>query len=244
MTTRNLSISILVLTLLAASAVPSRAGGLNLSWSDCGIFGTSFRTFACNDNSRSFPIIASAIPSAPMTQLNGMRAVLHITTMELTPPSWWQLGTGGCRDGALSANFDFTSSTFNCLDVWGGQATGGLTYTAGMGTEAATITLSCAVPAGVSVDDQTEMYLGAIVLNTTKTTGTGSCPGCTHPACIWLDSVRLMQPAGVGDQVITNWLNRGSVTWLNFVPLFSLSCPPGPDPTRRSTWGGVKSLYR
>ena len=76
------------LTLVASSAFA--AGGVNLSWNDCGAFGTMQRNFACNTNSGVNTMFASAIAPVPMPQLNGHAGVLDLQTNQATLSSWWR----------------------------------------------------------------------------------------------------------------------------------------------------------
>ena len=48
-----------------------------------------------------------------------------------------------------------------------------------------------------------EIFLFTISLNKTKTAGAGGCAGCNSPAAISLKQVKLNQPAGTGDPVIS-----------------------------------------
>jgi hypothetical protein len=80
-----------------------------------------------------------------------------------------------------------------------------------------------------------------VSIGRTKTVGTGSCSGCSLPACIVLNECKAQQPAGVGDFTVINegpGLTRW-VTW-NGSPT---NCPAG-TPTQSRTWGAVKNLYR
>jgi hypothetical protein len=88
-----------------------------------------------------------------------------------------------------------------------------------------------------------------VIINNAKTTGTGSCAGCTDGACIVLNSVKVTQPATVHqDYTITNPLGRAYVLWqaggANPGSGPNGTGCPGATPTRNETWGSVKSLYR
>ena len=49
----------------------------------------------------------------------------------------------------------------------------------------------------------TKYYSAKMTINSAKTVGTGSCAGCAQKVCIVLNSIRVTQPVGVGDQLIT-----------------------------------------
>ncbi len=48
MSLARFSIPFAVLALALALASPAGAGGINLSWDDCGSFGVAQKSFACN----------------------------------------------------------------------------------------------------------------------------------------------------------------------------------------------------
>ena len=72
---------------------------------------------------------------------------------------------------------------------------------------------------------------------------TSSCAGCTDGACIVLNSIQLTQPIGVGDYTISNPILRNWVQWQGGATTITGGCPLA-TPTRSTTWGSVKSLYR
>lgn len=233
--------------ILALSASMAAAEGINLSWTDCGLSGASVQTFTCGTNTGvPFVLVASFVaPSGGLPQFLGVAAQVDFSTNTAALPEWWKHGTGMCRgSAALATNFDFLSGPFTCLDVYGGQAAGGYLYEAGFGTpNRARMLIQGAIPAGseVPVDDVTENYAFKINITRTKSSGTGSCPGCTEPVCIVLNEIQLFQPLEQNnDPKITVAGDRNYVTWQTAtVP----GCPLS-TPTRNSSWGQVKSLYR
>jgi len=230
------------LTALVTSAV--HAGGINLSWTDCGVAGTPNRTSACNSNTGANTLIASAIAPVVMDQLNGMAGVMDLQTNQASLSPWWHLETGGCRGTSLSFNFNFAGGPFTCFDIWAGGASGGINATAAFGgPNRMRIRAVCAVPGSVPADNVSEMYIYSLLINMAKTTGTGNCAGCTDGACIVLNSIQLTQPIGVGDYTLANALNNNFVTWQSGGGGIAGGCPQA-VPTQNKTWGSVKSLYR
>lgn len=231
---------------LLLSAAPAVAGGVNLSWDDCGSFGADQRSFACNTNLGNNVLFVSVIPTVAMAALNGHEATLTITTPQATLPAWWQRQTGGCRAGTPFTSVDFSAGPFNCRDVWNGSALAGSIYdypVAIYGTAVGRLRTVSALPAGLeeSVDATQELYLIKVTLTHAKTVGTGSCAGCTESACIVLQSVRLTGPSGGFTQTISNPALRQHVIWQS--PAALPGCP-GATPARNRTWGGIKTLYR
>ena len=234
-------------TLLVLSASVASATGVNLSWNDCGLAGTQNTTFACNVTSGvPFIMFASYIPPPNINELVGMSSQIDIKTDQAVLPDWWAHGTGFCRGTTgMSVSFDFTSGPFSCTDFWAGQAAGGFAYDVGFGSpDRARMRIQCAIPFGTQapVDPSTEYYAYKVTITRAKATGTGSCAGCSNPACIVLNEIQLFQPpTDANDPIINNPIDRQFVTWQG--PTSVNICPQS-TPNRKSSWGEVKSLYR
>ncbi len=245
-----------VAILMTTAAIVSSAEGINLAWDECaGAGGPSNRSFACNTNIGIHVMVASFEPPAGITKLVGGSAVVHLGTALRPLPSWWQFGSGGCREGALRLDFDFLG-TQGCVDTWSGAATGSLSYEAGFGgrPERARITLSWGIPEALAglVEAGTEYYAFRLIVNNSKSVGSGSCAGCLDPACIGFTALWLYQPAGLGDHLICTPLTSNLMTWQGGPAGF---CPPadgpppfppecGATPLVRRSWGMIKGLYR
>ena len=107
----------------------------------------------------------------------------------------------------------------------------------------ARLRVQCAVPIDNRgpVDPSSEYYAYKVNLQRSKSAGTGSCAGCSTPACIVLNSIQLFQPPDANnDPELTNPANRNYVTWQSAVVP---GCPLS-TPTQSKSWGQVKSLYR
>jgi hypothetical protein len=241
---------LIVSALLAVTASSAMAEGINLSWTDCGSFGAANQTFACNSNSGAgFALVCSFVSPIPMDMFLGISGRVDLRSQSATLPDWWAHGTGTCRGTtALSSSFDFSTSTFNCNDVWQGQAVGGYLYQVGgtvglAGPDRANLLVQCAVPldAPIQIDDATEHYGVRFTFTRAKTTGTGSCTGCATPVCIVLNEMQLFQPddLNASPKVFTP-INSNFVTWQT-TP--GADCPAA-TPAKSSSWGQVKSLYR
>jgi len=237
---------LLLTTLLMLFSVRSAHGqsGINLSWNDCGTSGTFQRNFACDTNSGQQTLVASFVSGVELHQLVGIAAVIDLCTMTPVLPSWWQMkNLGTCRPNALSVSFDFTAGPSNCADYWQGAATGGISYSMGAawGFNGARMLVVATIPeSGVStLDGATEYYACRVNIRNDASTGTGSCAGCSEPACIVFNSIELVQPSGVGDYFIASPLMSYHVQWQGNV----VDCP-FVVPARTRSWGQIKSLYR
>ena len=253
-------------TLLIAGALlclgvsmASAQGGLNLSWNDCGTFGQMQKNSACNSNTGANTLVGSAISPVVIDQCVAMTTVLDLQTNQAALSPWWNFDAApgtppgvstGCRavPASLSGDFNFTTSTFSCGDIWNGVASGGINYVSQQGgvPNRGRIRLVCAVVAPVVVDNSTENYYFKATFNNAKTTGTGNCAGCTDGACIVLNSLELDQQPGVegGNTIITNPLDSQYVLWQAGGNSVTPGGCPQATPTKNATWGSVKSLYR
>jgi hypothetical protein len=234
--------------LLALTAgIASAAGGINLGWGDCGGGpSTASKTFACTSNTLAGAImVASAVAPVPMDQLNGEESEFILQTNAAALSNWWALQAGGCRGTTAAAvNFDFTGGPFTCLDPWSGQAAGGMSYDFAFGApNRARIRTIGAIPGSTSIDDSSEYYFFKVTLLGAKSTGNGSCAGCTDGMCIVFTQLKLTQPLGVGDYTMTNPIVSQYATWQAGGNSVQGGCP-GATPTQSRTWGSVKSLYR
>lgn len=233
-------------SMLALMATIASAQGINLAWNDCGLNGASTASSTCSVNSGvPFTMVASFIPPSGVNELLGISSQVDITSNTPSLPDWWKHGTTSCRTtSGLSVSFDFTGGPFSCIDFWVGQAAGGFSYDIGFGApNRARLRVQGAVPFDNRgpIDANTEYYAYKVNVQRSKSTGTGSCAGCSEPMCIVLNNVQLFQPPdAANDPDITNPASSNFVTWQSAVVP---GCPLS-TPTRNSSWGAVKSLYR
>jgi hypothetical protein len=234
--------------LLALTASVSFAGGVNLSWNNCGAAGAASRTSACTNNAQAGSLFISATPPVDMNSANGQTSTVDIQTTAAALSPWWNMnGVTGCvgRTTAWSCNMDFTGGPAECNDPWAGQASPGANYVSafegvpnrarGKGTGA--------IPGITPITADTEWGICKLNIGGARTIGTGSCAGCLDGACFVLNDVFLTQPIGLGDYHISNPIDRQHVSWQASGASIAGGCP-GATPARQATWGSVKSLYR
>jgi len=238
---RVLRLVMITVFALCVSRVSHAAGGINLSWDDCGTFGSMAKTFGCDTNTGVNTLIASAIPPAPMPQFVAMAATILLAADQPTLPSWWNFDVG-CRaspTSAMETDFNFVGGPFNCHDAWAGGAYGGFNYESGFsGPNRARFRMVCAVPsnAPAPLDGVAENYLFRVSITNAKTVGPGSCGGCDVGMCVVLASVELDDPHGAV-YILSNPLSRQFVVWQGGASV-SGGCPQA-TPTRNTTWGAV-----
>lgn len=237
---------LLLLAALLSARTVSAAPGLNLRWDACASQGVSSRSFACNTNTGTNLMVGSYVAPSGVTQLTGTEMALLATFDGGSVPSWWQMkNVGTCRQAALTMQVVRNPAWTACLDQWTTSAFGSIgSYTIGSPTaNNVQIKLISAVFSGGAgpLTSGAEYFNFTLTISNVKTVGTGACTGCSTPGCVILQSIKLTQPVGVGDHVITTPVTSGSnvVTWQSVAPISCLGTP-----VRNTTWGSIRSLYR
>ncbi len=230
-----------MLLFLLASPVLGQTG-LNLSWDDCGAFGSSAKVFACNTNAGSNTLVAS-FAAQPGLCLIGCLGLLDLQTSGAVLPDWWQFkNAGSCRQTALRASGDFGTGPSSCLDTWQQEAVPGVyAYEVGVGNpNRARITVAQVSPFECRpLPGEVESYAFKLIVSNDKSVGDGACAGCDEGVCIVFNFLHLAQYSGFPAFDLTAPLNRNFVTWQAGIP----DCP-GATPVRNQTWGAVKTMYR
>jgi len=234
----------LSLVLLAASATLVSADGIMLRWQDCaGDAGVQNRTFACDTNTGSHVLAASFVIGYPREHVLETSTVVTFGTASSTLPDWFRfVSPGSCRQGGISISAQNGAS---CPDMFEGQAS--------MNIAAYQLRLTSPQTGRLltvnAVQAQHEVTLLAgqeygvarFTITSSKTVGTGSCAGCTVPACIVFNSMGFLAANNVAFGLRDEAFPGSSyVTWQGGA---GANCPAA-TPTRNSTWGSVKSLYR
>lgn len=225
-------------------------GSMNLSWNDCGTSGLDLETFACNTNAGAHRLVTSFVSPVPMNQLVGADLKIDVAFQGNVVPDWWNapFSGGGCRVG-LGIETNPALGPQTCGDPWNQALAGGANIQLNTPSPGrARLQGIVAVPSSSpqTIDNVTEYYGIQILISNAKSTGSGSCEGCAIPACLMLVDFGLYQPLGVGDYHITQAKDNVVVGWqcnaVNGAP--TPQCFLCPVPTKPSTWGSVKSLYR
>lgn len=238
---------------LALTATSARASGMNVSWTECGAAGTSNRIFACNSNVGSHSMVVSFVPPIGITNLTGLRAILHLRSAAANWQDWWRFDASSCRSGSLTIDPDFAGF---CTNAWAGQGTGDWSQAIAPGSfSEMTITVNISLPPGQgrTLSSEVEYTAFKLMIDDMKTVGTQACGGCATPVCIFLDQIRFFQPnAFGGDYVMCNAEGRDFMSWESGAGVPG-GCPgtdSAPPPycqttgSARRTWGTIKSIYR
>lgn len=235
----------------------SAAAGVNLRWSNCFSDGGAIdRTSACNSNlATAGTLVGSFETSAPVTGVRQLNFTVDLASAGAALPDWWRFnapgGIVGCRGTALTMNAVISIAAVQCFDWSEGQAVGAVqSYQVGVpaGPTTARLTLTTGVLSpGLDLVPATEYFAFNVLIVNAKTTGTGSCAGCSTPMCVFIRQMFMTTEDGrsLGFAGSTHGADSFYVTWQGGVGVGSLigtGCPNA-TPTRNSTWGAVKSLY-
>lgn len=245
---------VLAVGLLAMASTAHAQAGLNLNWNGCvGDGRVTGASFLCNTNTgATFGAFASIVLPTDLTAFAATTAIVDVGFTGATIPAWWQTGTGQCRAGSVSFSADPNTITNGgaggCLDIWGGSAQVLGVFQPqpsvhGLPNELR-LNGGAAIPAGTEIAwaaDGTEFVVAKFTINRAKTTGTGSCAGCTTGACLTLNECFVQQPNPLPGYRVTNAASANS----NFIT-FQSGAPacPSATPSQNRTWGAVKNLYR
>jgi hypothetical protein len=251
---RRLALAILLL----ATPLDAQAAGVGIRWNSCK--GESNRMFACDRSTGSEVLVGSFVSPTTMN-LSGVEVYLRVTTADGNTPSWWGMGTGGCRTSSLSAQFDVSMES-DCDDPWLGQASGGIGYygtSAGanwpgqsQSTPGVFLRMAMAVPVAAvhAINGNTHYAAFRLLINHSRSSGPGACEGCSTPACISIDVMRLTTPTDTGDH---NQVSRSRdvelTTAITGMSAGNVAMWQGGTPTcgagaaKSSTWAEVKRRF-
>jgi hypothetical protein len=238
--------------LLLLDASLAHAAGVNLRWDNCYGEGASAlpnKTFACDNNAEAFRIVGSFVLAAPASQVSHIDAVVDMVSSGASLPAWWNVSPSGCRTGSMNVDGAWNPANQICED-WtnvGSASSSSIAFTVGaLGPNTLRVQLS------VASDPQNllpgpEYFSFNLNLNSIKTVDPGACSGCNIGACIVLSSLKVARADNsVAESLATpsGGANSNYVTWQGGSNSTILGCPAATTPTRSTTWGAVKRMYR
>lgn len=256
---------LLTLVLLAVGATVASASTINLAWGVC----RTGLTAAENDfnwpnapcaNTLNAGQVATIVPSfkntATATLLKTVTTQIQVYTGNGSPlADFWLLDANDplqCHGGGWGGLGVVPTSGLpaNCATPYGGTAsqqnfegfdqTNAATGRFGWGNDhlrAAATNVAPPVSAGG--------YLSQVITLTWDDAAFdgNTCAGCDVPACIGLQKVVLINGSAIQIETISTPEIRNYVTYAGGATTPAGTCP-GAVPTKSSTWGQVKALYR
>jgi hypothetical protein len=220
--------------------------GLFLSWNDCSLSAASSNSLIVPCVNRAEEqLVASFELATRVDSVIALEAVVDVQSAAPSLPAWWGYAPAGCRFGELTASATFVGHSA-CADFWHGLATfdGPPVYSPTAprgGANQARIVMSFAVLSSqlISLEAGTRYYAARLVF---QNDSTGTCGGCTVPACLVLNSIRLIRPPGsTGGDVV---LGAPGEADSNLALWQSTQASCAAVPAQRLSWGRLKALYR
>jgi len=230
---------------LALTASVAMAAGVSVSWKNfCwGETGSASNlTWTCATNTNvNIRMTTSFKLDTPMAEFVGVGVYMEGMTEAAAVPDWWKMSDGDCRSNLVTLSADGSvlgnAGADVCFDPWLGLGGGGIGLYSWENNRMH-VNAAYAVPVSVPLAAATEYFAVQFRIAAGKTTGTGSCAGCSIPA-IW--AFNLLE---VAEPLVSTWLDtpyaggNQCITWQTS----TLGC--GLVPSRNTTWGQIKSLYR
>src|SRR5690349_20440929 len=99
---RSRVIASALIGLFAFTSPAVGVSAVHLAWNDCyqGPTASPLKTFLCDSDTARFRLVASFVADSSDSNFNGFGAWVDFgATGGGTLPDWWQLQSGGCRDG-------------------------------------------------------------------------------------------------------------------------------------------------
>jgi hypothetical protein len=237
---------IAVLLAFLGSARAAGAGGwIAMTWDDCQ--GDRDMQSGCLTNDGAIALQCWFQLDQPVMDVIGIEADVDVQTSGSILPDWWQLGPGQCRDGDVRVSGDF-SALGACADPWRDLGEGQALFYPGLprgGANQAHFAASYAVrsDSARTLDAGTLYYGIQLLISNDRTIFPGNCAGCGTPACLVLNSVRLLRHPSDSPPVVTldtpGAGNANRATWHGDGEADCIAVP-----VRARTWGQIKALYQ
>lgn len=222
--------------------IPAGVIGMNLGWNQCATTSATLeQRFDCADNQRRFALVGSFRNDLAIPDFVGVSATLTLVAGASPMPAWFRFGPGECREGALGMRD--VGPIAGCLNPYAGAFQGGgFVVEPAAGTDRCRVRLDWArdTPTGVAATTFYTAFVLDIGSARSVDDGEAACPGCETPAYFVLERVELYSLAGGRVRAIYSPDERSFAGWQGGSSLYG----GGVTPSRRSSWGAVKALYR
>jgi hypothetical protein len=247
-----MTLAMLAFSLIISARAAWADEALNLTWDECpGGGGVADHVFDCNTNFGDNTLFLSFTLAQPVTGVIGIECVVDLQSAAAALPPWWELGTGGCRQGIapnLVADASFGTAA-GCVNPWHGTPAAliqGYSVAAPDHPDSnqARIKVVASVPSDSASDLAAAIaYYGVkIVIQNDGTTGPGFCGGCLASACLVLNSILVRRfPGAPGGDILLTTPGAGTGNWATWRSGAGANCAL--VPVRRRTWGQLKAIY-
>ena len=213
--------------------VPDQAleGGLTLGWDNCRLVTNLDKFFACNINTgAAFHLVGALRPVVTIPDAQGFEAILDVVSLSGPLPDWWKLQfPGGCRT-ALNSLDPSSNLSITCPNAGGSSAMlVGASYPFGGDPAVERIVVTSSFVGTVGLESTLQTALFDLSINRAKTTGVGSCAGCSGPVKIILRSIRVLRgdpnlpPAQRPPSAAFIQAGGSAVRWQSNTPTFPIN---------------------
>jgi len=218
-----------------APGVPDQAieGGILLGWGDCRSSSNRDLTFACNTNAGAlFHLVGALQPVVTIPDANGLEAVLDVVSLSGPLPDWWKFQSqapAGCRVASLGSQDPSVNAAITCLSVSASQTNASAVYPFDGDPAVQRIIVNTTFGGMIQMDPGSPIAVLDVTMNRLKTTGPGSCAGCTAPVKVILRSISVIRgdpnlPASERPPAVEFTQPGGSVVrWQSTTPLFPIT---------------------
>ena len=231
---------------LLAFPAAALAAGLNITWTDCYPTGTNDRNFNCtaaSNNDLQFQYkVGVDIPH--FTGMSSIVDAVDQTAGSNPLPPFWHYEA--CNGTGTAFSSDFSVSPAGCQsgafsDTWGGQ-TPTVQRIAAYGPDnpqpgRGRFVLSAVISGESPLTANTNYWCWRLRFNTNNR---ATCPGCTHWVALYWRSANFARSDDPEEIVVTGPDNSKKVHG----DVATINAAMDGDPTRASTWGQLKTLYR
>jgi hypothetical protein len=249
--------------MLCLAASMASASGLNFNWNttkQCPVVQNGNQNFDCSENESMWYMVATAMPNIAVVGFNAMDARIDGQSAADLPAWWAGFNPGACREAAFTPGVIDVNPTAPCAGtattkLWTTAAYGGMGAWNHVGLNRFNTVIGFATAANrvanLSTTVQYNVFHVAVTAANTAYVAPDPdngidevipCAGCDVPVTLVLNQIGLYG-SGLEDQVMLPGTTVGAtqcITWQG-------GAGPGicaATPTRNTTWGQVKSLYR
>jgi len=222
------------------------AQSVDLNWNECssGTLDATNKTIACTSNTGLQNLIGSFYAGPGVTNLENIEVIIDYQVAGGVLPCWWDFRTGATRFSALTVlgldpgDPNTGEPLFKCPNNYfldnAAFVVGGM---AALGGDRGRLGAAIAIPSGLgSAPAAGEQYgCGFRISNALTTT----CAGCAQAAVFVLNRITMGMGGGQPSVELSSPQNNNCNFWGGGT---GLNC--GTVPTRKSTWGSLKALYR
>jgi len=229
----------------------AEAQDFSLAWDRCrSEGGTTVKASACDANNGHQTLVGTLILSeaTPVIELE-LEIMILGSCRDLPIPDWWKIGTGGCREGALSLSHDLSDMPQEvCMDPAFSPAWRYIQvdtvrndpFGCAHRPQVSAVRLRMKVgPLEPVLLEPGEYLAFKLLISNAKSMGPGSCTGCCCGRTFVVTMCRIWKtPYDLQNIFPYNWVQWQSLNTYED----DLGCAA--TPVQNRSWGRIRSIYR